>query len=257
MTALTTDEIRTVARSLIAARSAGEALAQLTPSPTTESDGYLIQDATIELNPNKVVGWKVGATSTFAMELFKTNEPFAGPVFDGTLFHGTADTSVFRAPAVEGEFAFVLASDLPARGELYSRPEVEAAIGDVHGAIELVDTRVEGFPLPLPVMLADCSGNGGLVVGAGSGDRSALDLLTTKASMTITGEVTGSGVGADAYGDPVDSLVWLVNHLSVRGHDLLAGMVVTTGSCTGIAPLSAGASATADFGALGQVSATN
>ncbi|MFT5531245.1 MAG: 2-keto-4-pentenoate hydratase [Candidatus Poriferisodalaceae bacterium] len=255
MTSLTDSEINEAAQSLLDARARRSKLDDLVPTPASAAEGYAIQDATIELNEASVVGWKVGATSPFALKLFNTDEPFAGPIFEGTIFHGTADASGFMGPSVEGEIAFVLSDDLPVRDDEYSRDEIVAAIGEAYGAMELVESRIEGFPPTLGNMIADCSGNGGLLLGAPSGDWPNIDLLATTASMTIGDEVVGSGLGADAYGDPVESLRWLANHLSGRGHGLSAGMFVTTGSCTGIAPLPSGGVAVADFGSLGQVTA--
>ena len=43
--------------------------------------------------------------------------------------------------------------------------------------------------------------------------------------------VATEGVGSDVLGDPKNALSWLVNHVSQRQIDLLAGQFVTTGVC--------------------------
>ena len=57
-------------------------------------------------------------------------------------------------------------------------------------------------------------------------------------------------------GHPLEALTWLANDLSRRGYGLLAGQVVTTGTCTGMQYVPSGGTATADFAALGTVSVT-
>jgi 2-keto-4-pentenoate hydratase len=54
-------------------------------------------------------------------------------------------------------------------------------------------------------------------------------------------------------GDPIEALAWLANHLSRRAIGLRGGEIVTTGSCTGITKVAAGAKVRADFGSLGEI----
>jgi 2-keto-4-pentenoate hydratase len=248
-----------VADQLLVARQAGRLIDSLNAQLADTADGYAAQDALIDSAPWSVVGWKVGATTPAAMKMFGTDEPFCGPIFEGNLFDSTntenpINLDGFIRPMVEGEFALVLGADLPVRLEEYSSEEIRAAVSAVRPAIEIVDFRLETFATAgLPAIVADCSGNGGLVVGRSTNDWVRADLESAPVAMTVAGTLTGSGVGSDAFGHPVESLRWLANHLSKRGRGLLAGDTVTTGSCTGIAPVAPGQTATADFGDLGQV----
>jgi 2-keto-4-pentenoate hydratase len=71
--------------------------------------------------------------------------------------------------------------------------------------------------------------------------------------MTINGIARGSGPGARALGDPVNVLLWLANQQSRLGRGLLAGEIISTGTCTGLDPVLPGDRAVADFGSLGKV----
>lgn len=248
-----------VADQLLAARQAGRLIESLDAELADAADGYAAQDALIDRAPWSVVGWKVGATTPAAMKMFGTDEPFCGPIFEGNLFYSAAaggpiNLDGFNRPMVEGEFALVLGADLPARPEEYSSEEISSAVSAVRPAIEIVDFRLETFATAgLPAIVADCSGNGGLAVGPATNDWVGVHLESAPAAMTVGDELTGSGVGSDAFGHPIESLRWLANHLSQRGRGLVAGDTITTGSCTGIAPVAPGQTATADFGDLGQV----
>jgi 2-keto-4-pentenoate hydratase len=48
-------------------------------------------------------------------------------------------------------------------------------------------------------------------------------------------------------------MLWLANHQSVRRLGLMAGEIVSTGTCTGLHAVDAGDVARADFGTLGAV----
>lgn len=54
-------------------------------------------------------------------------------------------------------------------------------------------------------------------------------------------------------GDPVNSLIWLTNHLPQRGHYLKAGQWVTTGAVVGPVSAKPPVKVRGDFGPLGNV----
>ncbi|HAU10058.1 MAG TPA: hydratase, partial [Gammaproteobacteria bacterium] len=57
------------------------------------------------------------------------------------------------------------------------------------------------------------------------------DLANQNISLWLDGVLATEGNGSDALGDPRNALAWLVNHVSQRRIDLLAGQFVTTGVC--------------------------
>ena len=54
-------------------------------------------------------------------------------------------------------------------------------------------------------------------------------------------------------GNPLNSLLWLINTLSMQGKKLSKNCYVSTGTCTPAIPISKGDSICADFGKLGKV----
>ncbi len=79
------------------------------------------------------------------------------------------------------------------------------------------------------------------------------DLRKHAVTMLINDTPRGAGTGSRALGDPLNVLLWLVNHQSARRVGLKAGEIVATGTCTGLDPVRPGDIARADFGALGSV----
>jgi 2-keto-4-pentenoate hydratase len=225
-------------------------------TPATVEDAYQTQAAWSAHVEWPVAGWKIGCTSLAAQEMLSVAHPIGGRVFAPFLHHAPASlpSSDFTAPLVEGEFAFTLGVDIPARERPYERAEVEAAIAAVHPAIEIVDTRFADFiHAGAPNLIADCSANGALILGPATADWRSVDLAVAPVTMRIDGELVGSGTGADVYGHPLDALTWLAGLLAVGGVGLHAGEVVTTGTCTGAVLLRAGSTAIADHGSLGSV----
>lgn len=253
------DPTHRLASLLVDARRSGQPITDvpddLVPPDLVAADA--VDDAVAE-QLGQPVGWKIGCTSVAAQQALGSDGPFAGRVYqqdddsgDGVAL---AADDLMVDPWLEGEFAFVLGTALPASADGYDRAAVVAAIATVHPAIELVGGRYEQFfGLPLSAIVADAGGNSRLVLGPAQPGVDLATLPAMTATMTVNGETAGEGTGASVMDDPVDALVWLANHLSGRGIGLEAGAVVTTGTATGLAPFPAGATAVAEFGGLGRV----
>ena len=260
---MTPEQVQAAARRLHDARVSATPMTELPAEcrPADVEEGRTIQEAWA--SGAAVVGWqiagyKIGCTSAHAQHMLGTDSPFPGRVFQPFVHNSpaTIDGGMI-AMMVEGEFAFRLAADLPARDTAYTRAEVEEAVAAVIPAIELIDTRFTDFVgVGVENLVADMGANGGLVLGAPVEDWRGLDLAANPVSMTVAGELKASGVGADALGHPLNALTWLANDLSRRGFGLEAGQVVTTGTCTEVFPVPPGATAVADHGPLGRVEVT-
>jgi 2-oxo-3-hexenedioate decarboxylase len=246
-----------LARLLWDARALGHTInASDIDAPKTSAEAYEVQEAIISLSGLARVGYKVGSTSQEAQRHLGTTEPGAGALLQPYVYSSPAEIPIMaeHMPAVEGEFAFRLARDLPPRERAYELDEVVAAIGELSGAIEVVGTRFFG----------GLSGKGRFLTTADGGVNIALvtghwipfrgqDLREHQVRMTINGVGKGSGTGSRALGNPPNVLHWLANHLSARRLGLWRGDIVSTGTCTGLDAVRAGDRVRAEFGTLGAV----
>lgn len=247
-----------LAKRLWAARERGDVVAnEDVVAPTTMADAYAVQDAVIRLSGHPIRAFKVGSTSREAQRVLGTSEPGSCPVPAPYLHESPARIAIASAqtPAVEGEFAFRLGRDLPARDAAYDRTEVIDAIDAVAGAIEVVGTRIAGGLAGKGryLVTADSGANIALVVGAWTPSWREMDLTAHRVAMTVNGQPAGEGNGSRALDDPVNVMVWLANQQSERGRGLTGGICVSTGTCTGLDPIKPGDHIRADFGSLGAV----
>lgn len=245
------------ARGLAGAWQIGTAFPELPAEcrPRNVADAMQIQELLVAEIGVPVGGWKIGCTSKVAQKLLKAREPFAGRILAPRIFSSgiTLPASAYRMRGIEGEVAFVLARDLKPRARAYTMAEVKAAVGAVHPAIEVVDSRyADWLKVNTPSLIADMAANAALVLGDKVARWSRIDLTKIGIRVTANGKTVGEGKGADALGGPLKALAWLANHLRKYG-GLKKGDVVTTGTCTGFYRAGPSDDVVGEFDRLGTV----
>ena len=187
-------------------------------------------------------------------------EPYCAPLLADFIFDSPAmlKSAGFPPILLECEFGFKLANDLPGRAEPYTRDEVEAAIATVHPTIEVVAGHLRDWPnQDVFSVIADNGTDGALIVGEGTADWHALDLVNARVQLIVNGKVERKGSGANVLGDPLEAFVWLANsRAGAKGAGLKAGHIHNTGTATDICWIKPGDEAVAEFGALGEVRLT-
>ena len=250
---MTAEAVLAAAGALLAARRDNRPLDTLPPAaqPADKADAYAIQTEVARcIGP--VTAWKVGASAPDA-------EPSSAPIHAETLFFdtGTLPAAMFRVIGIEAEIVYRLKSDLPARDEPWTREEVLAAVGSVHPAFEICDSRFAAYGSQGPLAsLADQANHGALIVGAATADWRRIDPVTQPLTLDIDGERRIDVVGGNKAGDPIRLLAWLANVGARPFGGLHAGDTVTTGSCTGTIFIQPGSRAVADFPGLGRIALT-
>jgi 2-keto-4-pentenoate hydratase len=223
---------------------------------TSVEDAYRVQAELIRRTDHDVRGWKVTALGLADQRKYASSRPVAGPLLGPYVFAAPArvSLSVLVAPLLECEVAFVLGSDLPARGTPYDRAQIEAAVAAVVPVFELADSRVE-TSAPDLLKLADAMGNGLFIVGRPIPDWRKLDLTNVPITLSHNGDAIGEGSSARILGDPLLAVVALANAQPLPEPGLKAGQIVTTGTCTTPVAVRPGTYA-ADFGSLGTAEMT-
>lgn len=240
------------AAGLLASRRAGRRLGGRT-TPETLDEAYAIHDAQARALGQPVPAWKVSNLTREQRIRSGFPTPISAPLFAPWTKSSPArfELAAFvEAPALECEFAFQLAVDIPPRPQPYVREEIVARVAAVRPAIEIVDKRIaDATPVEA---LADCMANGGFVYGSPIVEWRRLDLSNAAVALAIDNSRVAWGIGAAILGDPIMALVELAN-APPPWTRLTAGQIVTTGSCTGVTTLTGPCTAKADFGQLGTV----
>ena len=225
--------------------------------PHTRTEGYAIQAVLEDLSKRPLFGWKIAATSKAGQEHIGVSGPIAGRVLAERAFEDGADL-VFgenRMRVAEPEFAFRFATALKPRRKEYTLEDVLGAVGSLHPAIEIPDSRFENFAtVGEAQLIADNACAHEFILGSATeADWRAIDLSQHKATIEAVGGEVHDGIGANVLGDPRDALLWLVQEVTGLGLTIEAGQVVTTGTCAEPLDIEPGDEVIADFGALGDV----
>lgn len=225
--------------------------------PHTRAEGYAIQAHLGELSKRPLFGWKIAATSKAGQEHIGVSGPIAGRILAERAFEDGADL-VFgenRMRVAEPEFAFRFATALKPRRKEYTLEDVLGAVGSLHPAIEIPDSRFENFAtVGEAQLIADNACAHEFILGSATeADWRAIDLSQHKATIEAVGGEVHDGIGANVLGDPRDALLWLVQEVTGLGLTIEAGQVVTTGTCAEPLDIEPGDEVIADFGALGDV----
>lgn len=227
--------------------------------PRSRAEGYRIQARIARLSGQDVFGWKIAATSTAGQKHIGVDGPLAGRLLSKRVFDSGAQVSLANniMQVAEAEFAFRMSRDLPPRATPYAVEEVFAAVGSLHPAIEIPDSRYEEFAkVGAPQLIADCACASYFVLGAASvADWRQMDLVEHPVVARVNGKLAREGKGANVLGDPRIALTWIANELSLADDMLRAGQVVTTGTCVIPVEIRSGDHVIADFGRIGQVEA--
>jgi 2-keto-4-pentenoate hydratase len=253
------NQIAAASRTLHDHWRAGTKLANLDASqrPSDRAEGYAIQAAIENHATGNLFGWKIAATSEAGQKHINVAGPMAGRILPDTVIPdgGTASMAGNEMRVGEPEFAFRMARDLPPRSAPYTVQQVLDAVGTLHPAIEIPDSRFADFvSAGAAQIIADNACAHLFVLGEPTtANWRALDLVEEKPVVTLRGQQF-IGHGRNVLGDPRVALAWLANELSLLGVTLRAGQIVTTGTCHPPLPIQSGDVFAADFGMLGKVS---
>lgn len=247
------------ARALYEARRTRVPIAPFTDADPSlgMAEGYAIQRELVPLllaDGDRVVGYKVGLTSTAMQRMVGVDSPDHGPVLASTVYRdGDAlPLDRFIAPKVEAEIVFVMGERLLGPG--VGPTDAARAVAGAAASMEIVDSRIADWRIKLADTVADLASNGAVAVSSRVVPLAGLDTRLIGMTLTRGGELIDTGAGAAALGDPLAVVAWLANVLGEHGVALEPGHLVMTGALHAAVPLAAGEVYRAEFDRLGPVS---
>jgi len=235
MTGLSEESVAEFGAALYQARRSGVPIAPLTDAHPGMSmpDAYRVQRdllARLLADGDRVVGYKLGLTSTPMQRMFAVDSPDFAPVLASHVHPDGAVVAAgdFIRPRVEAEIALVLAEDLA--GPDCTALDVARAVAGAAAAIEIVDSRIADWRIKLADTIADLASSGAVVLGSAVSRVDGAALRLAGMVLTRDGEVAATGTGAAALGSPLLAAAWLVRTLHGLGESLRAGQFIMTGA---------------------------
>lgn len=257
--ALTESQIQQWATSLWQAEKNRSAIPPITEKvpEITVADAYRIQLAGIERKKAegaKVAGKKIGLTSQAMQKMLNVDQPDYGHTLDTMLVEdgGSFGVKELIQPRIEPEIAFILERDLSGPG--VTAMQVLAAARFVVPALEIIDSRIEGWKIKLCDTIADNASSARVVLGSSPRRVDQFDLRLIGMAMEKNGEMVQSGIGAAVLGHPANAVAWLANAVGEFGVALKAGEIVMPGAISAAVTVAAGDIIRASFDGLGTVS---
>jgi 2-keto-4-pentenoate hydratase len=257
--ALTEAQIKEWAQRLRQAEQNRSTLAPLTATipGITIADAYAIQLALIDAKKKdgaKIVGKKIGLTSQAMQRMLNVDQPDYGHILDGMIVQDGSEFPVRELiqPKIEPEIAFILERDL--KGPGVTPMQVLAATRFVVPALEIIDSRIEGWKIKLCDTIADNASSARVVLGGPPRRVDQLDLRLIGMVMEKNGQIAHTGAGAAILGHPANAVAWLANAIGEFGVALQAGEIVMPGAICAAVDVAAGDYLRASFDGLGTVS---
>ena len=205
--------------------------------PASLEEGYraqrLLNRRFAEAGSGAPAGYKVGLTSEAIQTMYGSDQPISGVVFE---------TAVHRSPAlialadharlgIEFELAVEVGDAFRPADAPFALDDAAARIAACMPAFELIEDRhADHDDVDALSILVDNAWCAGVVLGPRRSDWRTLDLAGTPVSLRVNDDPSAHAVTGAAMGNPLNSLVWLANHLASMGTTLEAGMIAMTGS---------------------------
>lgn len=228
------DHEQTLARLLLQARhdATPTQVLQEQPQliPADAAAAFRVQHAQLALAGKSIGGWKVGSKSA--------DGPIQGAPLPASGVHVSGATlarSAFIHTALELEIGFRLGRTLTPNAEGYSDAQVAQAFDRMLVTLEVVDSRLVGWPdADKRAQLADLQSHGALVVSESVPFDAAYPFLAPRATLSFNSHSILPAQVANPAGDLQRLLRWLVAHASSLGLTLHEGLIVTAGSYSGL-----------------------
>lgn len=249
------NKIELAAKRLIDARQQVKAIDPISVdfNITDIHDAYAIQNYTTQqalAQGRRLVGRKIGLTSVAVQKQLGVDQPDFGMLFADMEYSDGASipASLFIAPKVEGEIAFVLGRDLdqPDIGFTEMTRSIEYALP----ALEIVDSAIKNWN----ITIADNASAAAYVLGKTPVKLNALDLALEGMVLRKNHDIASLGVGAACLGHPLEACIWLARTMVEVGQPLRAGDVLLSGALGPMVAISKGDFTQLQLTRLGQIS---
>jgi 2-keto-4-pentenoate hydratase len=196
-------------------------------------ESYSVQDLVTKKRTDrgeKVVGYKVGCTSSSIREQFGLDEPIFGRLFQPHIFDDSRilDQNDYVNCAIEPEMIIKICKDL--EGENLPDKVLIDAIEYISPGIEIHNYKFWNTPPTLQELICSNGIHAGLVVGNIKSPPEKLSFKQESFMVYKNGKLAEKANASEIMGGPLNSLRWLIGKLTRRNEKLRSGSLVIPGS---------------------------
>ena len=229
--------------------------------PNNIEEAYKIQDELkilyLTLKDNYTIGKKVGCTNKLAQKQINVEEPFYGNLFSkySSMSGCRLMSNNFSKPYLEPEFSFRIKEDINITKAPFTFDQIANFTDTVMGSVEIVDFRfnMEFKNIGINNLISTNAASEYWIKGLKEFKLNEINLSNHPVKVFINNNLMDVGNSSNVLGNPLNSLLWLVNKLSLKGEALLKGNVVSTGTCTVAIPLEKNYKVKIDFANMGNI----
>ncbi|WP_408482799.1 2-keto-4-pentenoate hydratase [Paraburkholderia sp. RL17-383-BIF-A] len=244
-------------RQTIAPLRDDERFTHLNPA-TAAGFAYMVQQINVEARVaagERIVGRKIGLTSPAVQRQLGVDQPDFGALFASMAYGDNQPIALGELiqPKVEAEIALVLEHDLTHEKHTYA--DLIRATAYAVAAIEVVDSRIEGWNIRFVDTVADNASSARFVLGSRPVLLRDVDLAACAMTLSNDAETLSRGNGAACLGNPLNAAVWLADRMQQFGTPLRAGDVLMTGALGPMVAVTRAGTFSAQIEGLGSVRA--
>ena len=230
-------------------------------TPTTVNEAYLIQEELkllyLNLKENVSIGKKVGCTSIDGQKQLNINEPFYGNLFSRFYSVDPKEMSSkkFSKPFIEPEIALRVKEDIDISRAPFSIKDVDYLFNGFVCSLEIVDFRFNKTLNEIGALNLIAT-NGASEYWIRNSEIFAMNEINFEdhsISISYDKKIIGQGNTKNVMQNPLNSGLWLINKIALKGETLLKGQFISTGTCTKAHELITSTEISADFGKFGKI----
>ena len=158
-------------------------------------------------------------------------------------------------PYFEPEFSFIIKDDIDISKAPFTFKQILNLVKCVIGSVEIVDFRFKDDLKAIGInnLIAANGASDYWIKGNIEFELSKLNLFNHQVKVFINNQLIEEGNSSNVLENPLNSLLWLINKLSLNGETLLKNNIISTGTCTKAIPLIKNSDIKIDFGIMGFV----
>jgi len=229
--------------------------------PNTIDEAYSIQDELkikyLTLKDNYLIGKKVGCTNKWAQKQINVEEPFYGNLFSKYSSESGCKLNAnnFSKPYMEPEFSFRIKEDINISKAPFSFNQIIELTESVMASVEIVDFRFNKKLKDIGInnLISSNAASEYWIRGLKEFKLDSINLSDHTVKVYINDKLIEKGNSSNVLNNPLNSLLWLINKLSLKGEPLLKNYVVSTGTCTVAIPLEKNYKIIVDFADMGNI----